>query len=59
MYGTPSDSKKSYTVTMFGWSNEAAMRDSWMKRSASVGSSERRSRRLSATARSSAGWRAS
>ena len=59
MYGTACHSKKSNTVTMFGWSKEAAMCDSRMKRAASVGSFERRSRRFSATARSSAGWRAS
>jgi hypothetical protein len=58
MYGTPSHSKKSNTVTMFGRSKDAAIRDSRMKRSTRDGSLVRRSSRLSATVRPSAGWRA-
>ena len=38
MYGVPSCSKNSCTVTMFGWLSEPAMRDSRRKRSANAGS---------------------
>ena len=38
MYGTPSSSKKSNSVTTFGWSSAAASRASRTKRWASVGS---------------------
>ena len=58
MNGTPPCSKKSNSVTTFGWSSAAAMRASRTKRSASVTSSLSKSSCLSATSRSSAGWRA-
>ena len=38
MYGVPSCSKNSCTVTMFGWLSEPAMRDSRRNRSAKAGS---------------------
>ena len=59
MKGTPSCSKKSNTVTMFGWLNDADRRDSWMNRWTWFGSLLRRSSCLSATERCRADWKAS
>ena len=56
MYGTPSCSRKSNTVTTFGWFSEPATRASRMKRSASAGSPARNgASSLSATLRTSTG----
>ena len=53
MYGVPSCSKNSCTVTMFGWLSEPAMRDSRRNRSAKAGSAAWKApSSLSATLRS-------
>ena len=56
MYGTPSCSRKSNTVTTFGWLSEPATRASRMNRCASDGSPARNgASSFSATLRASAG----
>ena len=58
MYGTPSASRKSYSVTMFGCERAPTICPSSTKRWAIVESPLAISTRLSATSRSSAGCRA-
>jgi len=60
MYGVPSCSKYSWTVTMFGWLIRPAMRASRRNRAASAGSSGNWNIRSSfnATWRSRSIWRA-